>query len=64
MPRISAALALAALLPLVACEPGPTAKAPSTQAGIEADIMATRPASSAGLAPPISVTAPTPQSSP
>lgn len=56
-------LALAAALPLLgACKPMPVMAqpSPSTQAGIENDIMATRPASNAGLAPPIEITAPTP----
>lgn len=63
MSRISLAiLALAASLPLLgACKPMPVMAEPaSTQSGIENDLMATRPASNVGLAPPIDLTAPTP----
>jgi hypothetical protein len=64
MTRISASTALLALagLPLLAaCESmaGMAHPSPSTQAGIENDIMAARPASNVGLAPPIEITSPT-----
>lgn len=60
MTRVSAATALLALagLPLLtACDLADPS--PSTQAGIENDIMATRPASNVGLAIPIEITSPT-----
>ena len=64
MKRIKVAvLALVTVLPLLgACKPMPVmaGPSPSTQAGIENDIMATRPASNVGLAPPIDITQPTP----
>jgi len=64
MKRIEATvLVLAAALPLLgACKPMPAmaGPSPSTQAGIENDIMANRPASNVGLAPPIDITQPTP----
>ena len=64
MTRISAATALLALagLPLLAsCNSTPVTSdpSPSTEAGIENDIMATRPASNVGFAPPIDITSPT-----
>jgi hypothetical protein len=63
MTRITATalLALAGLPLLAACGsmPGLADQSPSTQAGIENDIMATRPASNAGLAIPIEITSPT-----
>ncbi len=64
MTRTSAAtalLALAGLLLLAACNPLPglADQSPSTEAGIENDIMASRPANNVGLAPPIEITAPT-----
>jgi hypothetical protein len=64
MSRINVAfVAMAAVLPLLAaCKSMPMMAdpAPSTQARIENDILATRPASNTGLAPPIEITRPTP----
>jgi len=59
--RIGAATALLVLtgVPLLAgCKSLPPAS-PSTQAGIENDIVASRPANNVGFAPPIMITSPT-----